>query len=804
MEFRSDSLDFSLPLRGSGPRTASRTFVFPRTVRTATAGLAGYVAEYSNNDDHHLGRLEIRLDTTVLANTVTVDGRFGVRDWSGDWDDEYAGAIDIVVVAELEAVTEPPPRGDLIITGMELNQAVQHFRSTRFLDPANARPDNSIFLIARKNTGVRVYVDWDSTAGLPPIANLTGELIVSTGASTRTLTPINPGGSITPKRDANINQVVADDTLNFMIPAAICAGVVTVRCNVFDQAAPGSRSAAFTRTLVFVPVAPLNIFLVGVTLTSPALPAPTQAQISASLSMVTSTYPRGDIIQTGFSTITNNGVFTGPAPSSGCGSGWDNLVDALQDLRGGSTDVYYGSLPAGLVCVASVGGCSPTGDGVAAGFVDVPVIAAHEIGHAMNRRHATCAGCVPGPQNPDPNFPQYNGFNSDSIGVFGFDPTTNTVFNPAAVLDFMSMSVAVGCTSGSVTSVSTRWISPYTYQGLLGATVGGPPGALVLLNRPQMTLFLGLTIARDRSVKRRFSFHYEAPPQGRGGCSTSFTYELLDAKKEVLDCGPLHCRCTGNCDCWPKTTRDALPMMPGARWLVVWEGDQQIYEEEIPDPPEVRIVGMETRQDGVLLRWDSDGPADVWYVLHWLDKRGGGVRRGVAPRLQEKSLLVPRQLFASGPELHVRVYATSGIATGFADAVLELEGQHQPGGKLILVGGPSDATSDDGKPQRMPHVLTVSVTDSAGGQVPSDRIAWYDAQGGRITEGNQLDVRSLPMGKHVVRAVVRGLGTGTIGKSWLIERSAEGTLLHHVICDPPPKRSHEEHQHPHPAPPRCD
>ena len=101
MEFPSVSLDFSQPLSGSEPRSATTTVVFPRAVSSATAGLAAYVAEYSNGDDHHVGRLDIRLDTTVLDNTATVTCFFGARDWSGDWDDQYDGRIDIVVAAEL-------------------------------------------------------------------------------------------------------------------------------------------------------------------------------------------------------------------------------------------------------------------------------------------------------------------------------------------------------------------------------------------------------------------------------------------------------------------------------------------------------------------------------------------------------------------------------------------------------------------------------------------------------------------------------------------------------------------------------
>src|SRR5580700_6524181 len=103
VEIRAGSLDFSQPLSGAGPRQASSTVVFPLAVTAATAGLAGYLAEFSGGNDHNVGRLEITLDTTIAQNTVTVDGAFGLRDWSGNWDDAYDGNIDFVVVAELES-----------------------------------------------------------------------------------------------------------------------------------------------------------------------------------------------------------------------------------------------------------------------------------------------------------------------------------------------------------------------------------------------------------------------------------------------------------------------------------------------------------------------------------------------------------------------------------------------------------------------------------------------------------------------------------------------------------------------------
>src|ERR1700685_4038285 len=108
MELRAGSLDFSQPLSGSGPRTASTTIVFPRAVNTAVAGLNGYFAEFSGQNDHNFGLLEVKLDTTINENTVTVNGTFGLRDWSGNWDDEYDGNIGFVVVADLVSATAPP------------------------------------------------------------------------------------------------------------------------------------------------------------------------------------------------------------------------------------------------------------------------------------------------------------------------------------------------------------------------------------------------------------------------------------------------------------------------------------------------------------------------------------------------------------------------------------------------------------------------------------------------------------------------------------------------------------------------
>lgn len=89
--------------RGSGPRTERREVVFAGPVTQAAAFLSGFDVAFSNNDDHHLGNLEVRLNAEIdplAPQRVNVDAVYGLRDWSGDWDDRYEGQILVTVVAE--------------------------------------------------------------------------------------------------------------------------------------------------------------------------------------------------------------------------------------------------------------------------------------------------------------------------------------------------------------------------------------------------------------------------------------------------------------------------------------------------------------------------------------------------------------------------------------------------------------------------------------------------------------------------------------------------------------------------------
>ena len=101
MEIVNSSISFGR-FKGSGPRQMTADVNIPVAIRSATALLTGFNVQFSSNDgDHHLGNLDVRLGASLLTSTsVRITATFGLRDWSGTWDDNYEGQIFFTVVGE--------------------------------------------------------------------------------------------------------------------------------------------------------------------------------------------------------------------------------------------------------------------------------------------------------------------------------------------------------------------------------------------------------------------------------------------------------------------------------------------------------------------------------------------------------------------------------------------------------------------------------------------------------------------------------------------------------------------------------
>jgi hypothetical protein len=776
VEIRETSFNFP-QVRGNGPQERSQTVVFPRPVIRAVAGITGYSIGFAG-EDHHVGLLNVRLDTEINANVVEVDTTLGVRDWSGFWDDDYGGTITAAVLAELESATAPPARGDLIVAGAEVTQAIQSFRSATHLAAPNVLPDNAIPLVGGKTTGMRVWVDYDADAGLPPISQLSGELVVRRGAATTTLAPL---ATIAPLRETEIDRGQLGHTLNFAIPGDFCRGAVEIECRVFDAASPAQRSAAFKRTLSFVDVNPLRVYGVGIRYLGQGLnlPAPNSVAMLATLGYTRRTFPTGDVLLSGFTTADFDDDLA-TTDTSGCGDGFEELLDLLRDLRGDSDDLFYGLLPTGITFGTFIG-CG--GGGVGSGVTGDQVTTAHEAGHALGRKHAPCDSTTrcDNPSNQDDDYPSYFPFMSDSIGEYGYDPSANVVFDPAASFDFMGYS-------------GNDWVSPYTYTALMakmdppagagtaeGESVrashavrsGAAAGSRAAHGRAEWQrlktrrLFLSLDVTRDRQVTVRPSFAFEAASRIQGD-PTPFDVELLDEEGSVLACEPLFMRCS-SCrpECWPRHLLGEPPIDPArAARLLVYEDGHKIYDTDVPGPLKLECGRPRYRKDeDVELRWQIEGSygkggggGGLQFIVHWRDEEGSW--RAVAPRSTEATLRIPARLRRGRKVLPLRILATGGLATG--ECMLEVNG---------IRGDPPIAVVAS---QVVPGLVRAAAVDHLGRELANPGMVWYDADGAELVRGSELDLRGRPGGARLVRVVALNPGAGKAEREVAVD--SEGSL----------------------------
>jgi hypothetical protein len=90
-------------ISGFGPQVNTTTVAMPASVTKATAILTGFLVEFSGNNDHHLGQLDVQVAVPaggVNGTAVTVNITYGLRDWSGNWDDQYDGTVFFSVIGE--------------------------------------------------------------------------------------------------------------------------------------------------------------------------------------------------------------------------------------------------------------------------------------------------------------------------------------------------------------------------------------------------------------------------------------------------------------------------------------------------------------------------------------------------------------------------------------------------------------------------------------------------------------------------------------------------------------------------------
>ena len=136
---------------------------------------------------------------------------------------------------------------------------------------------------------------------------------------------------------------------------------------------------------------------------------------------------------------------------------------------------------------------------------------AHEIAHALGRKHSPCGG----PSGVDPKYP----VNSGALDVWGWDIVNKKLKAPAQFKDLM-------------TYCSPQWISAYHYKGMASSMAKCNSGAKYVIPPSEGSVeYISIAIGLTGEYHRGAGFELNVPPEGE----EERVVELLDADLEVVE-----------------------------------------------------------------------------------------------------------------------------------------------------------------------------------------------------------------------------------------------------------------------------
>jgi hypothetical protein len=321
----------------------------------------------------------------------------------------------------IEALPADATTPDLAITGVEVTQAIQYFRST-------AGADNSLPLVAQKDTLVRAYLDSGLDQSSPSgglVPNVTGTLTVM-GSSNLSLAQLAP---MTAQPIANVDPSIFTDTLNFLIPRDQATGTLDL---TVQASGGGSTSNPFQLTVQFQPTLVRSILIVRVQHGDSGTP-PDEMTYFGVVNQLPQMYPiaTNPAVSIRYQPAPGGEVYVNNHDLS-TDDGWDDLMDDLEDIQEDFGDDDYkvfallSSWPN-----AKWNGEGSDWDNIAAAFAGGQW---HELGHVYGLDHAPSDRCNPDPKpdDVDDDYVPPDG----SLGGVGVDPANNMAF-AASSFDFM-------------------------------------------------------------------------------------------------------------------------------------------------------------------------------------------------------------------------------------------------------------------------------------------------------------------------------------------------------------------------------
>ena len=652
-------------------------------------------------------------------------------------------------LADCQAANPPGPvHVELLeIHGIERTQATQFFLVNG--KGSGAAPDNSVPRLALRELNLRVYVAEKWTPLLP--RRVTGRVryrqLDPPHQSFPDLYAVN--GSIDVGTVQQLDRANAGATLNFRVPAWNCGGTVEFTVEVFEAppvvlgaaiAAAPAPVLSLTWIESFTPVPPLRVHVVLIHYNGPDrwgtgtldVAAPTAWDVAASFNYIASTYPVGAINFTACDEIEWNTALNLPTGDIG----WSRLFNALGEIRDGGDkrDLFVGLIPVGCRAAACLASAV---EGLALAYGrDGPVLA-QEMGHSLGRMHAPCG--MPG--NPDPSYPTYASYPPASIGEFGVDTATFAIFDPATTVDFMSY-------------CAPRWISPYTYLGLL-------QGIQSRFASAARTAELG--DAADQGDPAPQALH---PRRRRSGPVPASIVPGGSSRRQAS-------RSPSGSSCWPRTgpswsptaaassTRRRIPTGPRStsKRRCPGTGTPRRSRSFATDASSTRsrssgrhLLSASTARRSRSTRPPSTGTpstpeGELSYVVDYSND-DGATWRTVAPSRSSTSLTVDLRRLPGGERCLFRVLATSGIRTAVAmSSPFEVPRKR----RKALIASPSDG---DSVKAGEPLVLVGGGFSPDYGLSAPEEIVWTSDVDGLIARGLVAAAPALSPGPHTIRVAV--------------------------------------------------
>jgi len=399
----------------------------------------------------------------------------------------------------------------------------------------------------------------------------------------------------------------------------------------------------------------------------------------------------------------------------------------------------------------------------------------HELTHDYNIFHTNTADSC-GSQDGNSNFP----YSTSSIQEFGFNPITGKIFDPAQTHDLMSYCPAGGSRQG--------WVSPFTWTKMFnGLATTALNAAAASPEQPNVGILYGTAASQSLLVSATiFNPDVSAQKGGKlgdlvrvnGGLAYDvpqgeYAFELragaavlaqksfaISFRSEYASHGGTSAEGTAGSEPpfppEPSPQADVTFIMPwvaGADTVALVHNGQVLDQRRVSaHAPTVQITsptGAATWPAGSTqtIAWtgsDADGDVLTYSLLYSND--GGANWVLLADHLTGKAYAVEVNSLAGGSDTRFRVVANDGIDIGFdeTDGPISVPDQ----APFVVISNPANGQAF------APGALIVfqgSATDMEDGTLPDGALVWSSDRQGVLGTGPSLPQNTLQPGLHVIK-----------------------------------------------------